>query len=351
MSVHLRVVLDQAGAAENTAEAEAALSLTAGLIAAAPLGCQVDALVPAGATLDLPGVSAVTTLGKSRASLLAAWQRGFTAGARGGLVHAPTLIAPLRRHDRAHHNDQVVVTVWDLRPWEQPESLPSAIVATQRAFLRRAAAHADAIVVPSHALGQRLAAHAPVADRLRVIAGAAAEGIAAAPPRAADERPTVVVTGEGQSWDAGFAALAAMDVDVVALDVRADAEGELRARALAAGITPERLQLHGSLPAAERGGVLGGAAALLATSVAPVWPWRVVEAMTRGIPVIAADTEVHADVLAEAGILVPAEKFAEAVRAAVGADAGRLGVLSHDRARAFSWRSAAAQVWALHADL
>src|SRR5690606_794365 len=101
MSVQLRVVLDQAGAAENTAEAEAALSLTAGLIASAPLGCQVEALVPAGAAADVPG-AAVTALGRPRASLLAAWQRGFAAGVHGGLVHAPSLVAPLRRHDRAH---------------------------------------------------------------------------------------------------------------------------------------------------------------------------------------------------------------------------------------------------------
>ena len=350
MSVQLRVVLDQAGAAENTAEAEAALSLTAGLIASAPLGCQVEALVPAGAAADVPG-AAVTALGRPRASLLAAWQRGFAAGVHGGLVHAPSLVAPLRRHDRAHQNHQVVVTVWDLRPWEQPETLPGTVVASQRAFLRRAAAHADAIVVPSHALGERLRRHAPVADRLRVIAGAAADGIATASTGTDSARPTVVVIGAGDSWDAGFAAVATQDADLLALDVPADTEDEVRARALAAGIDPARLRVRGELPAAERGAVLGRAAALLATSDAPVWPWRVVEAMTRGIPVVAAASEVHADVLAEAGLIVSPGLFPEAVETATGADAARLGVLSHDRARAFSWRSAGAQVWALHADL
>ena len=46
MSVQLRVVLDQAVQVVDADQARAARSLTAGLVATAPRGCTVSALVP-----------------------------------------------------------------------------------------------------------------------------------------------------------------------------------------------------------------------------------------------------------------------------------------------------------------
>ena len=64
------------------------------------------------------------------------------------MIHSPSLFAPLVRHDRVHDNDQTVVTVWDLRPWEAADELPRATVAWHRAMLKRAVKFADAVVVP-----------------------------------------------------------------------------------------------------------------------------------------------------------------------------------------------------------
>ncbi|WP_262927646.1 hypothetical protein [Microbacterium sp. NIBRBAC000506063] len=82
-----------------------------------------------------------------------------------------------------------------------------------------------------------------------------------------------------------------------------------------------------------------------------VWPWRVVEAMTLGVPVVAAASDVHRDVISDGGSIVAPEELPEALEAALGPDAARLRVLGQDRSRAFSWASTGERVWALHADL
>src|SRR5690606_236850 len=91
---------------------------------------------------------------------------------------APSLMAPLVRHDRVHDDHQIAVTVWDLTAWEAPQTLPKSAVAWQRAMLRRAAKHADAVIVPTHAMAERIAEVAKLNGRVRVIAGAPPEGFA-----------------------------------------------------------------------------------------------------------------------------------------------------------------------------
>jgi len=73
------------------------------------------------------------------------------------------------------------------------------------------------------------------------------------------------------------------------------------------------------------------------------------------VPVIAADSPVHREVILEGGLVLAADASAlgDALSSALGstAAADRLGVLSGDRGRVFSWRAAADRVWGLHADL
>src|SRR5690606_28022641 len=101
MSVQLRVVLDQASQVVDADEARAALSLTAGLVATAPRGCVVSALVPRGAEATTPGLQNVRALPLGRAELAATWQMGIAPGIGGGLIHAPGLIEPHVWHDSA----------------------------------------------------------------------------------------------------------------------------------------------------------------------------------------------------------------------------------------------------------
>lgn len=357
MSVQLRVVLDQASQVVHADQARAALSLTAGLVAAAPRGCVVSALLPRGGEVSLRGLQDVRTLALGRAELGAAWQMGIAPGVGGGLIHAPSLMAPLVRHDRTHDNDQITVTLWDLCAWEAPESLPKTHVAWQRSMLKRAVKHADAVVVPSHAIGERLAGIARLGDRIRVVAGAAPEGFRvpadAATRREALQTPEryVAITGEGESLADGFRTAARAGIDAVILDAADGTEPILADIASAAGLPEQRVHIRGALDDEDRATVLGGAAALIATSGQAAWPWRAVEAMALSVPVIAADSGVHRDVIADGGAVVGSADLDDALADALGAGGERLRVLASDRARAFSWVSSAERIWGLHAEL
>lgn len=357
MGAQLRVVLDQVDAVVDPAEAEASLALVAGLVATAPVGCSVAAIVAARGAVEIAGIDEVRVLGRGRKRLAAAWRLGFGAGVGRGLIHAPTLMAPLVKHDRLHDNDQTVATIWDLRAWERPEALPKSTVAWQRGMLRRAVRHADAVVVPSHAMAARLGALAGLGDRIRVIAGAP-PGHLSVPSDAARRRADlflpaeyVVLSGDEADLATGFRATAAREMHAVVLDAPEGAEPRLAERAVSAGLDERRVHVRGDLELGDRAAVLAGAGALVATSTDAVWPWRVVEAMTLGVPVVAAASDVHRDVISDGGSIVAPEDLPEALEAALGPDAARLRVLGQDRARAFSWASTGERVWALHADL
>lgn len=338
-------------------QAAAALDLAVGIVATAPPGCTVEAIVPAGAEVTVNGVAAVRTLGLARRELAAAWQMGIAPAVGGGLIHAPSLMAPLVRHDRLHDNDQTTVTLWDLQAWDAAETLPKTAVAWQRAMLRRAVKHADAVVVPSHAVGERLSEIAKLGDRVRVIAGAPPSGFSipadAATRRAALSLPEeyVVLAGSESTLTEGFRGAVAAGLDAVVLDAPEGAEPRLAELASAAGLPERRAHIRGSLPAEDRAAVLGGAATFVSTSPIPGWPWRAVEAMSLGVPVVAVESGAHCDVLADGGTLVPADEIADAVEEASGSAGARMRVLAADRSRAFSWASAAERVWSLHADL
>ncbi|MGN8024976.1 glycosyltransferase [Microbacterium sp. 22242] len=355
----LRVVLDQVNDIVDPDLAEAARSLLTGLAATAPQRCTVEAIVPGGAGADapIPGADTVHRLALGRRELAAAWQLGVIAGVGGGMIHAPSLFAPLARHDRANDYDQTVATVWDLRAWTAPESLPRASVLWQRGMLKRAVKHGDAVVVPTHAMAQQLADIAPFRDRIRVIPGAAPEGFAI-PHDAAERRIALgapgrylVATGTAATLEPVFAAAVAADADAFVLDAPEGAAPAIAEAAREAGLDAPRVHVLGRQEAEDRAALLGGAIALVASDPAPVWPWRMLEALAIGVPVIAAQGGAHADLLADGGLLVDPAGFADAVQEAAGEGARRLSVLASDRSRAYSWNGSAERVWALHADL
>lgn len=360
MTTTLRVVLDPPAAAAGGVPGE----LARALVAAAPAGCEVAAVVPAGEPVaEVPGLAGVTRTRLSRAALATAW-RTAAMPRLGGMVHSTTLLAPLGRHDRAHDHDQTVVTLWDLRAWDTPHELPRGEAAWQHAMLRRAVRHADGIVVPTHAMAIRLAELAPLGDRIRVIAGAAPDGFAAPQDAAGrlralgvDAECIVVLGGDGASAGvpAGLAAAAAArrarpESAVVLLD--APAGLDVPAEAAAVGL--ERVIVPTGLDRGDRAALLAPAALVIAPSVQPTFPWRVLEALAVGAPIVAAASPAHDEVVLDGAVL--AGDAAELTDAAVsvagdpGATA-RLRVLAQDRARAFSWRGAAERIWQLHADL
>lgn len=357
MGARLRVVLDQLTQVVDADQASAAIDLTAGLVETAPSGCAVEAIVPAGSSPSLAGLADVRTLGLARRELAASWQMGIAPGVGGGLIHSASLMAPLVRHDRVHDNDQTTVTLWDLRAWEAADTLPKTTVAWQRGMLRRAVKHADAVVVPSHSFAARLSEIAKLGERIRVIPGAAPRGFVV-PLDAAARRDALslpgrylVLTGSPSTLESGFRAAIAADADAVVLDAPEGSEPRIAEVASAAGLSESRVHVREALGLEDRAAVFAGAAALVATSVETAWPWRVVEAMTLGVPVVAVSSGVHHDVIADGGVVVAAEEIPDTVADAVCAGARRMSVLGSDRARAFSWTSSAERVWGLHADL
>ncbi|MFF2488796.1 glycosyltransferase [Microbacterium sp. NPDC058062] len=376
MVATLRVVLDQLVAPSEPELVEASRELARALVLGAPSGCEVEAIAPAGGVegaLDsVPGLAGVRRTALPRRELAAALQLGVGTGIGGGMIHSPSLFAPLVRHDRVHNHDQAVVTVWDLRPWESPSELPRAVVAWHKAMLKRAVKHADAVVVPTHSLAARLREIAPgLRDRVRVIAGASPLGFAVPTDEVGRRRSLDVPEGYvllaggplgSEGLDVGLAAVAASGVDlpVVVIDVEEGHEPAVADLASAAGLPERALHVRGVLDTSDRAAVFGAAVAFVAPSRRAAFPWRVVDALTLGVPVIAASSAVHDEVVFDGGTLVSgtdAASLADALGAALATGLGstaaaeRLGVLAGDRGRAFSWREAADKVWMLHAEL
>jgi glycosyltransferase involved in cell wall biosynthesis len=232
----------------------------------------------------------------------------------------------------------------------------------ERAMLKRAVKHADAVVVPTHALAQRLGEIARLGDRIRVIAGAPPSGIrapndAVARLRDLDLPHTFVVLAGGAGASHGVAdalrAVAAAGLDAVVLDVPEGEEPAIADIASAAGLPERRAHARGSLDEHDRAAVLASATALVAPAAGSSWPWRVVEALALGVPVVAADSAVHREVIADGGVLAEIEDLGEALAQLAASEAAlqRARVLALDRARAFAWDAAAERVWHLHAEL
>ncbi|WP_460774798.1 glycosyltransferase [Microbacterium sp. GXF7504] len=368
MVVSLRVVLDQLTQVVDPDVAEAETEIARALAATAPKGCVVEAVVPAGdedaATLAVPALARVTKAPLSRGRLAAAWQIGVAPAIGAGLIHAPSPFAPLVRHDRVNENDQTVVTMWDLAAWEQAETLPKTVVMGRRALLKRAEKHADAVVVPTHAMAERVAGLGRFGGRIRVIAGAAPTGFTAPTDAVGRRRElgvsegAVVIAGaacDDEALAAGFSAVASLPepVEVVVLGIDESRAAGVRDLAAAAGIREHLLRVPGPMVAADRAAVLGEALTLLAPSAATGFPWRVVEALALGVPVVATASPVHQEVLVDGGLHVPAGGLGEALRRIAEAEdvRRRFAVRALDRGKAFSWRDHAERVWALHGEL
>ena len=336
--------------------------LTRALIRTAPRGADVAGFVAASVEGEyasirdlLPGLRELHKSALARRELAAAWQHGFTVLPGTGMVHSTSLLAPLRKHDRATvPGDQTVVTIHDAIAWTHPELLPSRLASWTKAMGKRAERYADAVVVPTHAVADALAEHLALGERVRVIGGAPWDAIAA--PDDADARRArlgippryVVAIAEGDARN-GFSDLAAA-VPAIGLPVVLVAEpGDA---ALIEGVGA--LAVVEDLGPEDRAAVIAGAAVFVQPSVAAGFGAAMLDVMALGVPVVTTDVPALAETAADAALVVEERtELGEAVAALLD-DAERLerlAVAAEDRARAFSWRDAAEKTWQLHADL
>ena len=105
---------------------------------------------------------------------------------------------------------------------------------------------------------------------------------------------------------------------------------------------------------ADAAAVLAGADVYVQPSIAAGFGAGMLDAMSLGIPVLAADLPALQETAAEgAHFVADGDDLGDAIRSLLDDDAARerLVVAGRDRAKAFTWRDAAEKVWQLHADL
>jgi len=373
----LRVIIDEMLSPAHGSVARYSEELTRGLIASAPSNCFVEAFVSASTEDEyaliaerLPNLAKLHKSALSRRELRASWQHGFTRVPGHGMLHATSLLAPLRRHDRLNRGEQIAVTVHDVVAWTRPESLGSRQANWARAMLKRAEKYADAIVVPSRTVAEQLDEIANFGDRVRVISGAASTSLHI--PENIDERaneldlPVRFVLAIGglephRGLDHLIRALRDLDDDVVLLLVGPEPDDETIAEFVAGeNISTERVRCMGPLSDDDLSVCFDHASAFVYPNLDVGFGMPVLEALSFGIPVVHSDAPALIELAADAGVVVernPGEGYAEALAEGISRVlddaefAERLYYAGQDRARAFNWRMSAEKVWQLHADL
>jgi glycosyltransferase involved in cell wall biosynthesis len=379
VTITLRVILDQIVAPVPGPLGRYTRDLGRAIVAAAPRGCDVEAIVSSSPPDDydrvlqeIPGLSGLYKTTLARRELAAAWQLGLTTSPGAGMIHGTTLFAPLRKHDREADGNQVVVTVHDVLAWTHPEALSAASVAWQKAMLKRARRHADAVVVPTHALADQLGMIADFGDRIRVIGTAPRSGLVIgpdAPLRAARlglPADYVAVPGTLEPRKglvdvfAAFARPGVPEAPIVVIGPESWGDQHVITVAEEYGLDPARIRILDDLETADLAVVIEGANAFIAPSHDEGSGTSLIEAFSLATPVIHSDAPAYLEVSAGAGLAVPVgtgERYADRLAAAItsvvtdSSLANRLAVAGGDRSRAFSWRDAGERVWQLHADL
>ncbi|MET4050999.1 glycosyltransferase involved in cell wall biosynthesis [Frigoribacterium sp. PvP054] len=376
----LRVVVDQILAPVPGGIGRYTEEITRALIRTAPGGCTVEGIVAAHPQADydrltdcLPGLSHLTKTLVGRRELSVAWQTGVIGPSGRGMVHATSLMAPLRRHDRQlDPSTQTVVTIHDTVPWTNPETLTPRGVSWHKAMTKRAHRYADAVVVPTHAVARDLGEWFDFGDRIRVIGGAVSDALAV--PDDADEVADSLDLPERYLLSVGtveprkgieplIQALAHPDApDLPLLIVGPEGWGDVRVADIVekAGLAPDRVRTLGFVSDAQIAVLYQRAAAFVFPSLAEGFGLPVVEALSFGTPTIVSDAPALVEVAADAAVVVPRddpesypERLAQAMFQVVNdlELSSRLGIAGLDRARAFSWTDSADKVWQLHADL
>lgn len=380
MTTTLRVIVDDIISPTPTGVSRYAEELTRELIRSAPLNCDVAGVVASAPRSDyddleqrLPGMVHLFKSALARRELQLAWQHGITRLPGSGMVHAPSLLAPLARHDRQKDPvAQTVVTIHDAVAWTHPELLPPRKASWAKAMTRRAHRYADAVVVPSYSVAQDLQEALDFGDRIRVIGGAVSPKLQVPPDAAAradrldlpDRYLLAVGSLEPRKQLGSLIRSMAVPADagLPLLIVGPDrwGEGSVSDEVAAAGVDPDRVRALGALTDADLAVVLDRATVFAFPSLAEGFGLSMLEAFSFGVPVVHSDAPAVVEVAAGAGLAVSLQgadsypdRLAAAVRGIIDdpARAERMRYAGIDRARAFSWRDSAQRVWQLHADL
>ncbi|HUR14119.1 MAG TPA: glycosyltransferase family 1 protein [Mycobacteriales bacterium] len=279
-----------------------------------------------------------------RRALVAAWSGSGRPRLDADVVHAPT---PL--HPRKQRGQRLVVGVHDAVPWTHPETLTPRGVRWHRAMVERAAAEADLVVVPTHAVAKELGRHVGLREVAVVGEGVSAD--LALPPDA-DERAArmglpeqyllTVATLEPRKGLADLVAALPAGVPLLVA-------GQQGWR----GVDPTALEqtkgVHvlGQVPDADLAVLLRRAAALVVPSLAEGFGLPLLEGMAVGTPVVTTDVPALVEVAGGAALAVPRRELGEALRAVLDDDALRARLRREGPLRAahYTWEGAARALW------
>lgn len=371
MALSLHLVIDEILDPAHPTAGHAAEELARALLATAPDGIEIVGLVSASPEPEydelerrLPGLARLDKSALARRELTAAWRRGL-AGQPKGMLHSPSLLAPLARHDRVNEpGTQAVVTMHDALVWTDPETITGRSLGWHRAMVKRAERHADALVVPSHAVADAVAEHGAFGDRVRVIPPAPAEGLAI--PRDALERLrrlelpgvyalTFATANPRHQLAELLRALEPLDVPLV---ITGDTEPAIDAILDETGMPPERVLRIGRVDREDLAAVQAAASVFVQPSREEGFALGMLEAFELGTPVVSSDAPAFVEVAADAALTAErgpgfVEGLRQAVESVLADDdlAERLRTAGRDRAGAFTWPDAAEKIWQLHADL
>ncbi|TFD70086.1 glycosyltransferase family 1 protein [Cryobacterium sp. Hb1] len=379
--ITLRVVVDQMVAPVPGGTGRYTEELTRALIATAPAECDVEGIVSSSTPAQyqfieaaLPGLANLHKTSLARRELATAWALGVTASSGTGLIHAPGLLAPLRRHNRGDDGTQIAVTLHDVLAWTHPSSLTPTTVAWTKGMLKRARKHADAIVVPSHAVARQLTEIMDLGDRVRVIGGAVGRRLVLPAIPVVEERlqalalPSqyILTSGSLDPRKAVTALITALGLpgapDLPLIVLGPDTWGELDLASVAdeAGLAPGRVRALSGLSDSDLAVVIARASVFVYPSLEEGFALPIIEAFHLGTPVVHSDAPALLEAASDAGVAVersdPKEypgRLVEAINRVLGDSVlrNRMSIFGGDRSRAFSWRDSAERVWQLHADL
>jgi glycosyltransferase involved in cell wall biosynthesis len=375
----LRVIIDQLVAPVPGGIGRYTEELTRQLIATTPMNCSVEGIVSSSsqekydALADrLPGLASLHKTTLARRELARAWQLGLTIMPGTGMIHAPSLMAPLRKHDRVAEDHQIAVTIHDVVPWTHPETLTPHGVAWHKAMAKRARKHADAIVVPTHAVAQELEGLIDFGDRVRVIGGAVSSSLKlpddpearAAELKLPSEYILTVGTLEPRKGltplITGLGLPGAPDLPLLIVGPQGWGDLDVAAVADEAGLPEGRVRALGFVSDSDLALLISRATVFVHPSRAEGFGLPLLEAMSFGTPVVHSSAPALVEVAGDAGYTVELDDeagYPERLAAAitiVGTDRERaagMRLRGLDRARAYSWRDSAERVWQLHADL
>lgn len=314
---------------------------------------------------SLPPISGFQTSFMPRGLLEWGWAAGMAIPIGYGMTHAPSLFAPTIPHDTANDpGSHLVVTLHDMAPWRS--SRRGWADGLQNALLRRAWRHADAVIVPTHAMARQLNEIRNFGTRVHVISPASSSGLWQPTTAAvATSNPYVVLALSSPASTDVAPVLSALVTGLPHMEIRVVVDGvttRASRRALRQCATEHAgISVVESQTDSERADEIRGAAVVVDPSPVEARPQAVIDAMCASIPIVVADTPGLVEIAGDAALTIPrdtrgeldlkslVDHVATAVGGGTSVDKRRRQGL--DQAQAFEPQDVGRRLWRLHGDL